>query len=173
MAKGAGMIHPQMATMLAFLTTDAPIDAGNARRSLLRPAVERTFNQVTIDGDTSTNDAVIVLANGAAGGTADQRGADRETFADALEAVCRELAIAIAADGEGAEHLIEVTVNGAAGRRRRARAIARTVAASSLVKTAVHGADPNWGRIAAAAGRSGVAPRSRPDAGLHRRRRRL
>ena len=153
MAKGSGMIHPQMATMLAFLTTDAPIDSSTLR-SLLRPAVERTFNQVTVDGDTSTNDAVMVLANGAAGGPP-LTGADRATFAEALEAVCRSLAIAIAADGEGAEHLIEVTVNGAASDAD-ARAVARTVASSSLVKTAVHGADPNWGRIAAAAGRSGV-----------------
>jgi len=153
MAKGAGMIHPQMATMLAFLTTDAPIDPADLR-ALLHPAVERTFNQVSVDGDTSTNDAVIVLANGAAGG-APINGADRDAFADALETVCRELAIAIAADGEGARHLIEVTVSGAPDDRA-ARAVARTVAASSLVKTAVHGADPNWGRIAAAAGRSGV-----------------
>jgi glutamate N-acetyltransferase/amino-acid N-acetyltransferase len=155
MAKGAGMIHPQMATMLAFLTTDAPI-ASQALAELLRPAVERTFNQVTIDGDTSTNDAVIVLANGAAGGTPIATGAEREAFASALETVCRELAIAIAADGEGARHLIEVSVSGAPNDAA-ARAVARTVASSSLVKTAVHGADPNWGRIAAAAGRSGVS----------------
>lgn len=158
MAKGAGMIHPQMATMLAFITTDAPVDPA-LLGSLLRPAVERSFNQVTVDGDTSTNDAVIVLANGAAGGAAID-GADEATFAAALEAVCRELAIAIAADGEGARHLIEVTVHGAATDDA-ARAVARTVASSSLVKTAVHGADPNWGRIAAAAGRSGV--RMDPD----------
>lgn len=153
MAKGSGMIHPQMATMLAFLTTDAPVDPATLQ-ALLRPAVERSFNQVSIDGDTSTNDAVIVLANGAAGGPP-ITSADHDTFADALESVCRWLAIAIAEDGEGAEHLIEVTVTGAADDAD-ARAIARTVAASSLVKTAVHGADPNWGRIAAAAGRSGV-----------------
>jgi glutamate N-acetyltransferase/amino-acid N-acetyltransferase len=153
MAKGSGMIHPQMATMLAFLTTDAPIDAGKLG-SLLGPAVERTFNQVSVDGDTSTNDTVFVLANGAAGGPP-IRSEDHATFAEALEAVCRSLAIAIAADGEGAQHLIEVTVNGASDDAN-ARAVARTIAASSLVKTAVHGADPNWGRIAAAAGRSGV-----------------
>ena len=153
MAKGAGMIHPQMATMLAFLTTDAPIGPAMLR-TLLRPVVDRTFNQVSVDGDTSTNDAVIVLANGAGGGPPID-GDDRRTFADALEAVCRSLAIAIASDGEGAQHLIEVTVRGAADDAD-ARAVARTVAASSLVKTAVHGADPNWGRIAAAAGRSGV-----------------
>ncbi|MGH2418316.1 MAG: bifunctional glutamate N-acetyltransferase/amino-acid acetyltransferase ArgJ [Candidatus Limnocylindria bacterium] len=155
MAKGAGMIHPQMATMLAFLTTDAPVPAA-LLAALVRPAVERTFNQVTVDGDTSTNDSVIVLANGAAGGAPIEGGADRDAFAAALETVCRELAIAIAADGEGAQHLIEVRVDGAADDAA-ARAVARTVASSSLVKTAVHGADPNWGRIAAAAGRSGVA----------------
>ena len=155
MAKGAGMIHPQMATMLAFLTTDGPVAAGTLAE-LLRATVDRTFNQVTIDGDTSTNDAVIVLANGAAGGPPIESGPDRDAFADALETVCRELAIAIATDGEGAQHLIEVRVTGAADGAA-ARAVARTVAGSSLVKTAVHGADPNWGRIAAAAGRSGVA----------------
>jgi len=153
MAKGAGMIHPQMATMLAFVTTDAPVDP-HTLGSLLRPVVERTFNQVSVDGDTSTNDTVIVLGNGAAGGPP-IAGDDRRTFADALESVCRSLAIAIAADGEGARHLIEVTVRGGADDAD-ARAVARTVAASSLVKTAVHGADPNWGRIAAAAGRSGI-----------------
>jgi len=141
--------------MLAFLTTDAPIEPA-ALTEVLRPAVERTFNQVTIDGDTSTNDAVILLANGAAGGAPIESDADREAFADALETVCRELAIAIATDGEGAQHLIEVQVSGAADDVA-ARSVARTVASSSLVKTAVHGADPNWGRIAAAAGRSGVA----------------
>jgi len=155
MAKGAGMIHPQMATMLAFLTTDAPIGPLGLA-ALLRPVVERTFNQVTVDGDTSTNDAVIVLANGAAGGPRIDAGGDLDVFADALERVCRELAIAIAADGEGARHLIEVSVSGGADDGA-ARSVARTVASSSLVKTAVHGADPNWGRIAAAAGRAGIA----------------
>ena len=153
MAKGAGMIHPQMATMLAFLTTDAPIDPA-ALTDLLRPIVERTFNQVSVDGDTSTNDAVIVLANGATGG-ARLAGGDLSTFGKALEGVCRELAVAIATDGEGATRLIEVSVRGTRDDAE-ARAVARTVASSSLVKTAVHGADPNWGRIAAAAGRSGV-----------------
>ena len=153
MAKGSGMIHPQMATMLAFITTDAPIDGDNLA-SLLRPIVDRTFNQVSVDGDTSTNDAVMLLANGAAGGSP-LAGSDLRAFGEALDAVCRSLAVAIAADGEGARHLIEVTVHGAANDAD-ARRVARTVAASSLVKTAVHGADPNWGRIAAAAGRSGV-----------------
>ena len=155
MAKGAGMIHPQMATMLAFVTTDAPVTRP-LLDEVLRAVVERTFNQVTVDGDTSTNDAVIVLANGAAGGEPIQDGDDRRAFADALDEVCRGLAIDIATDGEGAQHLIEVRVSGAINDAA-ARAIARTVAGSSLVKTAVHGADPNWGRIAAAAGRSGVA----------------
>jgi len=155
MAKGAGMIHPDMATMLAFIVADAPIEP-EALSGLLRPAVQRTFNQVTVDGDTSTNDAVFVLANGAAGGAPISDPADLRALAEALEAVCRGLAIAIAADGEGARHLIEVTVSGAPDDIA-ARAVARTVASSSLVKTAVHGADPNWGRIAAAAGRSGVA----------------
>ncbi|MGI8658682.1 MAG: bifunctional glutamate N-acetyltransferase/amino-acid acetyltransferase ArgJ [Candidatus Limnocylindria bacterium] len=153
MAKGSGMIHPQMATMLAFVTTDAPIEA-DALASVLRASVDVTFNQVTVDGDTSTNDAVMVLANGAAGGPSIE-GADRRAFADALTGVCRALAIDVAADGEGAQHLIEVVVHGARTDAE-ARSVARTVASSSLVKTAVHGADPNWGRIAAAAGRSGV-----------------
>jgi glutamate N-acetyltransferase / amino-acid N-acetyltransferase len=154
MAKGAGMIHPQMATMLAFVTTDAPI-AADGLQGLLRPIVDRTFNQVTIDGDTSTNDAVFVLANGAAGGPPLEADDDLARFGAALEEVCRVLAIAIAADGEGARHLIEVSVVGAPDDGS-ARAVARTVASSPLVKTAVHGGDPNWGRIAAAAGRAGV-----------------
>ena len=154
MAKGAGMIHPQMATMLAFVTTDARISSA-VLQALLGPIVDRTFNQVTVDGDTSTNDAVFVLANGAAGGAALERGADLDRFGAALEDVCRELAIAIAADGEGAQHLIEVIVAGAPDDAA-ARTAARTVASSPLVKSAVHGGDPNWGRIAAAAGRSGV-----------------
>ncbi len=153
MAKGSGMIHPRMATMLAFIATDAPVHA-DALGSALRSAVEVTFNQVTVDGDTSTNDAVMLLANGAAGGPA-LGGDDLLAFGTALGDVCRELAMAIAADGEGATHLIEVAVHGAANDVD-ARAVALTVASSSLVKTAVHGADPNWGRIAAAAGRSGV-----------------
>ncbi|MEO5985855.1 MAG: bifunctional glutamate N-acetyltransferase/amino-acid acetyltransferase ArgJ [Candidatus Limnocylindria bacterium] len=153
MAKGSGMIHPRMATMLAFIATDAPVQAA-ALGSALRSAVEVTFNQVTVDGDTSTNDAVMVLANGAAGGPA-LTDDDLDAFAAALADLCRELAMAIAADGEGARHLIEVVVHGAATDAD-ARAVALTVASSSLVKTAVHGADPNWGRIAAAAGRSGV-----------------
>jgi glutamate N-acetyltransferase/amino-acid N-acetyltransferase len=155
MAKGSGMIHPQMATMLAFVTTDAPVPADHLR-SFLKAAVDATFNQITVDGDTSTNDMVLVLASGAAGGKPITPGTpDGDRFADALTDVCRTLAVQIAADGEGAEHLIEVTVSGAASLTD-ARAAARTVAGSSLLKAAVHGEDPNWGRIAAAAGRSGA-----------------
>ncbi|HET9416408.1 MAG TPA: bifunctional ornithine acetyltransferase/N-acetylglutamate synthase, partial [Candidatus Limnocylindria bacterium] len=153
MAKGSGMIHPQMGTMLAFLTTDAPI-APPALRDLLRAAVDRTFNQVTVDGDASTNDTVLVLASGAEGG-AELSGPRLQALTEGVEAVCRSLAEQIAADGEGAQHRIDVSVIGARSDRE-ARLVARTVAGSSLVKTAVHGADPNWGRIAAAAGRSGA-----------------
>ncbi len=153
MAKGSGMIHPQMGTMLAFLTTDAPI-APAPLRDLLRTTVDRTFNQVTVDGDPSTNDTVLVMASGAEGG-AELTGSSLGAFAEGLEAVCRSLAEQIAADGEGAEHRIDVSVIGARTERE-ARMVARTVASSSLVKTAVHGGDPNGGRIAAAAGRAGA-----------------
>jgi glutamate N-acetyltransferase/amino-acid N-acetyltransferase len=154
MAKGSGMIHPQMGTMLAFCTTDAPV-APPELRSALRSVVDRTFNQVTVDGDPSTNDTVVLLAGGAAGGR-HLSGRSLDAFAEGLEAVCRSLGEQIAADGEGAAHRIDVSVTGARSDRD-ARLIARTVAGSSLVKTAVHGADPNWGRIAAAAGRAGAA----------------
>jgi glutamate N-acetyltransferase / amino-acid N-acetyltransferase len=154
MAKGSGMIHPQMGTMLAFVTTDAPI-AAPLLKAALREAVDRTFNQVTVDGDPSTNDTVLVLASGAEGGPPITPGTAFTAFRDGLETVCRSLAQQIAADGEGAEHRIDVAVVGARNDRE-ARLVARTVAGSSLVKTAVHGADPNWGRIAAAAGRTGV-----------------
>jgi glutamate N-acetyltransferase/amino-acid N-acetyltransferase len=153
MAKGSGMIHPQMGTMLAFLTTDAPIRPAQLG-TLLRAAVDRTFNQVTVDGDPSTNDTVFLLASGAAGGR-ELSGASAEAFANGLQAACRSLAEQIAADGEGASHRIDVSVRGARSDRD-ARLVARAVAGSSLVKTAVHGADPNWGRIAAAAGRAGA-----------------
>jgi glutamate N-acetyltransferase/amino-acid N-acetyltransferase len=153
MAKGSGMIHPQMGTMLAFATTDAPI-APKALRDTLRAVVDRTFNQVTVDGDPSTNDTVVLLASGAEGG-AELGGSSLDAFGEGLEAVCRSLAEQIAADGEGAQHRIDVSVIGARSDAE-ARLMARTVAGSSLVKSAVHGADPNWGRIAAAAGRSGA-----------------
>ncbi len=153
MAKGSVMIHPQMGTMLAFLTTDAPIEPP-ALRALLRATVDRTFNQVTVDGDPSTNDTVLVLASGASGGSS-LSGSPLEAFGAGLEAVCRSLAEQIAADGEGASHRIDVTVRGARTDRE-ARLAARAVAGSNLVKSAVHGGDPNWGRSAAAAGRSGA-----------------
>jgi glutamate N-acetyltransferase/amino-acid N-acetyltransferase len=153
MAKGSGMIHPTMGTMLAFLTTDAPVEPARLREQL-RATVERTFNQVTVDGDPSTNDTVLLLAGGAEGGR-DLGGAALAAFGEGLEAVCRSLSEQIAADGEGAQHRIDVSVVGAHDDRE-ARLVARAVAGSSLVKSAVHGADPNWGRIAAAAGRSGA-----------------
>jgi glutamate N-acetyltransferase/amino-acid N-acetyltransferase len=152
MAKGAGMIHPNMATLLAFVTTDALIDSA-ALRPMLRSAADESFNAISVDGDTSTNDTLLVLANGASGirvGTV-----DGPAFLDALTAVCLDLARAIVADGEGATKVFEVRVSGAASESD-ARAAARTVTSSSLVKTAIHGADPNWGRILAAAGRSGA-----------------
>jgi glutamate N-acetyltransferase/amino-acid N-acetyltransferase len=153
MAKGAGMIHPQMATMLAFLTANAPL-APALLWDLLRASVERSFNQLTIDGDQSTNDAVMILAGGE-GREIRPGSAAAKAFAEALDATCISLAQQIAADGEGATRRIDVAVTGAATDEE-ARLVARTVAGSSLVKSAVHGGDPNWGRIAAAAGRSGA-----------------
>ncbi|MHB8631258.1 MAG: bifunctional glutamate N-acetyltransferase/amino-acid acetyltransferase ArgJ [Candidatus Limnocylindria bacterium] len=151
-AKGAGMIHPDMATLLVFVTTDALIDSA-ALRPMLRSAADDTFNAISVDGDTSTNDTLLVLANGASGvrvGTL-----DGPAFLDALTAVCLDLSRAVVADGEGVTKVFEIRVTGAASERD-ARAAARTVTCSSLVKTAIHGADPNWGRILAAAGRSGA-----------------
>ena len=154
--KGAGMIQPNMATMLGFLATDAAISPALLSRAL-RTVVERTFNAITVDGDTSTNDTVSLLANGESGARAiTSANADYNKFVAALETVCRSLAIAIVADGEGAQRVIEVTVTGASSDRA-ADKIARTIANSPLVKTALAGADPNWGRVLAAAGRSGVA----------------
>ena len=155
MAKGSGMIHPQLATMLAFITTDAPVAAGELQAALAQ-AVDLSFNMVTVDGDTSTNDMVVALASGAAGGPELARGsAAFWRFSQGLQAVCTFLAREIARDGEGARHLIEVRVTGARTAAD-ARQVARVVAGSNLVKTAVAGGDPNWGRIAAAAGRAGV-----------------
>ena len=154
-AKGAGMIAPHMATMLAFVLTDAPIRPA-ALRHALRDVVGRTFNAITVDGDTSTNDTLAVLANGASGARPIRRGSkDYGSFVAALERVCRTLALAIVADGEGARRVIEIEVRGAANNRD-AGQVARTIANSPLVKTALAGADPNWGRILAAAGRAGV-----------------
>jgi glutamate N-acetyltransferase/amino-acid N-acetyltransferase len=154
--KGAGMIHPNMATMLAFLATDASISPALLTRALRR-AVEPTFNAITIDGDTSTNDTVAILANGRSGARKiTTEGPAFSQFTAALEEVCRHLALAIVADGEGAQRVIEIEVRGAPSTRA-ADQVARTIGNSPLVKTALAGADPNWGRILAAAGRAGVA----------------
>jgi glutamate N-acetyltransferase/amino-acid N-acetyltransferase len=145
MAKGAGMIHPCLATMLAVLTTDYPLDRPRAE-ALLRAAVDESFNRISVDGECSTNDAVVLLANGASGVRLDDA-----AFADALRSVCADLARAIVADGEGATVLLEIDVAGAASDGE-AAAIARRIATSPLVKTAAFGRDPNWGRVLAAAG---------------------
>ena len=152
MAKGSGMIHPDMATTLAFVTTDAAVDADMLRRCLRR-ATDLTFNRISVDGDTSTNDMIALLANGASGASI---GEDEEpAFLEALTAVLHELALAVARDGEGATKLITVTVTGAETEPA-ALQVARTIAGSALVKTAIHGCDANWGRIVAAVGRAGV-----------------
>ena len=148
MAKGSGMIHPQLATMLAVLTTDYPLAAGEAIE-FLRPAVDASFNAISVDGECSTNDAVILLANGASG--IERTPATDEQFAACVRTVCGELAKHIVADGEGATVLAEIAVTRAASDAQ-ARAIAERVATSPLVKTALYGHDANWGRIAAAAG---------------------
>ncbi len=154
-SKGAGMIHPNMATTLAFVATDANISPSLLQRTL-RDVTTRTFNAITIDGDTSTNDTLLVLANGAAGAPAIKSGtAAHRAFAKALEEVCHSLALQIVADGEGAQRVIEIEVRGAKNEAA-ARRIAQTIATSPLVKTAFAGGDPNWGRIFAAAGRAGV-----------------
>ncbi len=155
-AKGVGMIHPRMATMLSVLLTDATI-APDVLWSLLRPAAARTWDQLSVDGDTSTNDTVFVLASGAAGGSPVAGGSDDAArLGAAIEAVARDLARQQAADGEGASTLITADVRGAADDAD-ARAVARAVVSSSLVKAAVHGRDPNWGRIAGAAGNARLA----------------
>ena len=155
-AKGVGMIHPQMATMLSVLLTDATAAPETLWR-LLRPAAARTWNQLSIDGDTSTNDTVFLLASGAAGGAAVEPGtAAAQALGAAIEAVARDLARQQAADGEGASTLITTVVTGARDDAE-ARAVARSVVSSSLVKAAAHGRDPNWGRIAGAAGNARLA----------------
>lgn len=153
-AKGSGMIHPNMATMLAFLTTDAAVE-GAALQNALKAVTEETFNMITVDGDTSTNDMVILMANGRAGHAPIAPGhADWPAFMETLKFVCRTLAKAIARDGEGATKLIEVDVQGAPSHEA-AKAIAKSVVGSNLVKTAICGADANWGRIVCAVGYSG------------------
>jgi len=154
-AKGAGMIHPQMATMLCFLTTDAPAER-DFLDAALRQAVDASFNMITIDGDTSTNDMVVVLANGASGGEPLAEGHPAAgPFCAALTQVCVHLAQAICRDGEGATKFIQVRVEGAASEAD-ARRAAREIVRSLAVKTAVYGSDPNWGRILAAVGNSGA-----------------
>jgi glutamate N-acetyltransferase/amino-acid N-acetyltransferase len=145
MAKGSGMIHPNLATMLAVLTTDYPLEPGEAL-GFLRPAVERSFNAISVDGECSTNDTVVLLANGASSAERDD-----DAFEDALDAVCSELGAKIVADGEGATIVAQIGVTGAASPDE-AKAIARRIATSPLVKTALHGRDANWGRVLAAAG---------------------
>ena len=153
MAKGAAMIGPRLATMLGVVLTDAAIEPADAER-LLREAAETSFNCVSVDGHMSTNDTVLLLANGAAGGGT-LHGAGLEAFGKAVSAACETLAREMADDGEGATHVMRIEVTGCATRDA-ARQVARTIADSPLVKTAVHGADPNWGRIVSAAGYSGV-----------------
>ena len=155
-AKGAGMIHPNMATMLAFMSTDAAVE-GEFLQSTLSDAVELTFNQIDIDGDQSTNDTVAILANGAAGNAVLTERGDQgsENFAQAVMYVAKYLAIELARDGEGARRLIEVTVEGAHSDAD-ARKAARSVASSLLVRTAVYGQDPNWGRILMAVGKTQI-----------------
>jgi glutamate N-acetyltransferase/amino-acid N-acetyltransferase len=147
-AKGAGMIHPDMATMIVAITTDAAVDAPTLDR-ILRRSVERSFHRISVDGDTSTNDSVFALASGQAGAC------DEALLQGAFDEVCTDLALKVVQDGEGFERGIKVSVSGAATPSA-ALQVARTVAMSLLVRTAVTGGDPNWGRILAAAGRAGV-----------------
>jgi glutamate N-acetyltransferase/amino-acid N-acetyltransferase len=155
MTKGSGMIHPNMATMLGFVTTDAAICRELLDRALRR-AVSHSFNRVTVDGDTSTNDMILVMANGEAGNPCIAApGPEYETFAAALEELCVKLAKAMARDGEGASRLVAVRVSGAADEKS-AEVLAKSVAASSLVKAACFGADANWGRVLCALGYAGV-----------------
>jgi len=154
-AKGAGMIHPNMATTLAFVVTDAAISPSLLKKTL-QDVTSRTFNSISVDGDTSTNDTLLVLANGEAGAPPIKLGTRaHRAFAAALEHVCRSLALQIVADGEGAQRVIEIEVRHAKTEAA-AKRIAETIATSPLVKTAFAGGDPNWGRIFSAAGRSGV-----------------
>jgi glutamate N-acetyltransferase / amino-acid N-acetyltransferase len=154
-AKGSGMIHPNMATMLAFVTTDANIESDQLQEAL-RSITDITFNQITVDGETSTNDMVVVMANGLAGNTPlTPDHPDWERFVTALKNTCEDLAKQIAKDGEGATKLIEVEVTGAKNDQE-AKIIAKKIVGSNLVKTAVYGSDANWGRIICAIGHSEV-----------------
>ncbi len=153
-AKGAGMIHPDMATLLAVLTTDA-VGEPAGLQPLLRRVADRSFNAISVDGDTSTNDTVLLLAGGASGVDPSRDGALWKTFEDAVLQVARTLALAIVSDGEGASKVVEIQVVGGVSEAA-AREVGRAIARSALVKTAIYGADPNWGRILAAAGAAGV-----------------
>lgn len=154
-AKGAGMIHPDMATMLGFILTDATVRK-SLLQSALKEAVDESFNAITVDGDTSTNDTVFLMANAAAGAKAIKKGtADWKKFAAAIKDICGRLAEKIVTDGEGAKRIAKISVEKAASVEE-ARMVAEAVASSLLVKTALHGGDPNWGRIIAAAGYSGA-----------------
>jgi glutamate N-acetyltransferase/amino-acid N-acetyltransferase len=154
-AKGSGMIHPNMATMLAFLVSDVKITR-NLLQEALSEAVDRTFNMITVDGDTSTNDMVAIMCSGQADHPIiRKKGRDYQEFRRALDRVCEELARLIVSDGEGATKFVEYVVEGARDNES-ARRIARTISDSTLVKTAIFGHDPNWGRIMGAAGRAGV-----------------
>jgi glutamate N-acetyltransferase/amino-acid N-acetyltransferase len=148
-AKGAGMIHPNMATMLSYVLTDAKMDFP-ALDKALRYAVDRSFHSISVDGDTSTNDTVAVLANGASGVSPSP-----EAFTAQLTEVCQSLAKAVARDGEGATKFVELIIEGAPDDEA-ARVIGRTIARSPLVKTAIYGCDPNWGRLICAVGNSGI-----------------
>jgi glutamate N-acetyltransferase/amino-acid N-acetyltransferase len=152
-AKGAGMIHPNMATMLCFITTDASVDTGFLQEAMTK-AVDISFNMITVDGDTSPSDTVAILANGLAGNIIITK-KNGTTFQEALDEVCCYLAKSIARDGEGATRLLEIVIESAANQSE-ADCAARTIAGSPLVKSAIHGNDPNWGRIVAALGRSGA-----------------
>ena len=155
MAKGSGMIHPNMATMLGFITTDVNID-NKALQAAFKANIDDSFNMVSVDGDTSTNDMVAILANGQAGNTLlTEESLDFPAFKEALREICIAMAQKIAGDGEGATKLVECTVTGAATKED-ARLAAKAIIASSLVKTAIYGNDANWGRIACAAGYSGA-----------------
>ncbi len=150
-AKGAGMIHPNMATMLSFITTDAAMSTAALQRSL-KEAVDQSFNAISVDGDTSTNDCVLLMASGKLDNA---QNVDASDFQTTLNRVCRDLAWMIVRDGEGATRVMEIDVRGARNERE-AKLAAHAIATSPLVKTALHGGDPNWGRILAAVGRSGA-----------------
>lgn len=153
-AKGSGMIHPNMATMLGFVTTDAEIDK-DLLQTMLKSSVDKTFNRIVVDGDTSTNDMVLMLSNAASGVVITQGSDSQKTFEAELFTLLKKLAIDIVKDGEGATKLVEIRVQGANSKAEALKA-AKTIALSPLVKTAIHGEDANWGRIIAAVGYSGI-----------------